>query len=87
MSVVSIETGPFTCYFHSLPEASRNKWIERLGAVAHRKVVIWDPKNQMMEMPVLRPGKDRREAGSEDDERIEWLGNGSTLKMRPVKTW
>ena len=79
------ETGPFTRYFHSLSAPSRHEWMERLSVVARRKVVIWDPDNQMAELPVLKPGDGGRGTDAAPGMRTERLGDGVEAIMRPVK--
>lgn len=79
------ETGPFTRYFHSLSAPSRHEWMERLSVVAWRKVVIWDPDNQMAELPVLKSGDGGRGTDAAPGMRTERLGDGVEAIMRPVK--
>lgn len=81
------ETGPFTHYFHSLPKSSRDEWIRRLEEVAHRRVVIWDPKNQLIKLPRYVP-EDTREwcpaNVGKKREYMEDIGGGKKIKMRKV---
>lgn len=76
------ETGSFTRYFHSLPESKRDEWLMCLEGVAHRKVVVWNPENQMIKLPVFRPEDDGEESRGGSNEQ---LGGGATVIMRPVK--
>ena len=45
------EFGRFTFYFHALSQTEQQIWCSRLEAVAHRKVVIWNPDHPFAEMP------------------------------------
>lgn len=45
------EFGRFTVYFHALSRTDQQIWLSRLEAVAHRKIVIWNPDNPFVEMP------------------------------------
>lgn len=78
------ETGPFTRYYHSLSEASRKAWTRRLGETARRRVVIWDPENQMAEMPVFKAESVNGKSETKGGGGVEPLGGGVELIMRPV---
>lgn len=78
------EYGPFTGYFHGLSEDLRSQWIGRLEKVAHRKVVIWDPKNQLIELPAEeRPNM--MTDGSPGESQIDYLGGGKKMRLFEVK--
>lgn len=78
------EYGPFTGYFHGLSEELRSQWIGRLEKVAHRKVVIWDPKNQLIELPAEeRPNM--MTDGSPGESQVDYLGGGKKMRLFEVK--
>lgn len=82
------ETGDFTQYFHSLPMSLQEEWIRRIEIVAGRKVVIWDPEKQLVELPVYKPDEDKGQGngGNECERpRAEKLGGGREMRMIDVR--
>lgn len=51
---------------------------------ARRRVVIWDPENQMAEMPVFKADGGNGESETKGGGGVEPLGGGVELIMRPV---
>ncbi len=81
------ECGGFTLYFHALPPHARRDWIERLEMIARRRVVIWDPDNQMVELPPYRPDDTRTwlpTPPGRPREYLEDVGGGKTIRMREI---
>lgn len=81
------ECGGFTSYFHVLPPHARREWIERLEGIARRRVVIWDPDNQMVELPPYRPDDTRTwltTTPGRPREYLEEVGGGKTIRMREI---
>lgn len=78
------EYGRFTLYFKSLPSADKDEWMSRLEKVAKRKVAIWDPDNQHMEMPVYVPeDKLDNEGGAQvENGFVEQIGNTKVIFHR-----
>lgn len=82
---MGFECGAFTMYYKSLPEGERREWVERIGRTAHRKVVVWDPDNQLIEMPRYIPDDDRMGVRFSENGRpcgyVEPIGGGKVMKM------
>ena len=78
------EYGRFTLYFKSLPSANKDEWMSRLEKVAKRKVAIWDPDNQHMEMPVYVPEDNLDNEGGTKVENgfVEQIGNEKVIFHR-----
>ena len=78
------EYGRFALYFKSLPSADKDEWMSRLEKVAKRKVVIWDPDNQLMEMPVYVPEDNLDNEGETKVESgfVEQIGNEKIIFHR-----
>ena len=78
------EYGPFTDYFHGLSEELRSRWIDRLEKVAHRRVVIWDPKNQLIELPAdERPNMGT--GGRPGESQVDYLGGERKMRLFEVR--
>lgn len=81
------ECGGFTSYFHALPPHARREWIGRLEGLARRRVVVWDPDNQMVELPPYRPDDTRTwlpTPPGRPREYLEDVGGGKAIRMREI---
>lgn len=79
------EESRFSAFFHGLSDAERKKWQESLERVAHRRVVVWNPRRPDSERPRYEE-EDTREwlpQKSPDEPRryVEHLGGGRKMVM------